>query len=144
MSGSRNPYQPPLAEVDDRQPLQFAARPKVVVVLVLLYLALYPLFIWRVSLGGKLQLPVLMFVFLMVGIYTACVARGLYFGKRWARALVLGFAFIWVCMLLLAILGGPWELRTQIFVIEALLKAAVAAMLLLPSARSWFQRGRLG
>ncbi|MEP6907309.1 MAG: hypothetical protein ABI858_04915 [Pseudoxanthomonas sp.] len=143
MNASRDPYQPPLAEVNDPQPERIVVRPKSILVLVLLYLSLYPIFIWRVSLGGKLQLPALILVFLIVGIYTACVAHGLYSGKRWARALVLGFAFIWVCMLVLALIGASWELRTQIFIVEALLKATVGVILLLPTARIWFSSRRL-
>lgn len=138
MTDTHNPYHPPLAEVAGQQPPRLSGRPKMVAVLVLLYLSLYPLFVWRVSLGGKLQIPALVIVFFVVGIYTACVAHALFMGRRWARAVVLVFALIWFCMLMLVLLGGPWEIRTQVFVVEALLKSAVAVMLLLPSSRGWF------
>lgn len=143
MSEPHDPYLPPKAEIQaNLQP--DLARPRIIVVLVCIYLAVFPLFAWRVSLGGRMQIVVLVFWLTLFGLYAIGIAFALLKGKRWARALVIGFAAIWLGTLLVALFlgalqpGGTWDLRGQIYVIEALLKTLVAALLLLPSSRKWF------
>ena len=143
MNEPHDPYLPPKAEI--RENLEAVlARPKIIVALVCIYLAIFPLFAWRVSLGGQMQAVVLVFWLTVFGLYAIGIAFALLRGKRWARALVIGFAAIWLGTLLVALFlgalqpGGTWDLRGQIYVIEALLKTLVAALLLLPSSRKWF------
>ncbi len=148
MNEPRDPYLPPKAEI--RANLEpDLVRPKIIMALVCIYLAVFPLFAWRVSLGGKMQIIALVFWLTLSGLYAIGIAFALLKGKRWARALVIGFAAIWLCTLLVALFrdalqpGGTWDLRGQIYVIEALLKTLVAALLLLPSSRKWFASLRL-
>lgn len=143
MSETRDPYSPPQAAIQTGLQAR-PARPRIVVILVCLYLAVFPIFAWRVSLGGKLQVVALVFWLTLFFLYALGIAFALLRGKRWARALVLGFAALSVCYLFASLLlsvlqpGGAWELRSGIFVLEATMKAAVAALLLLPETRKWF------
>lgn len=148
MNEPHDPYLPPKAEI--RENLEpDVARPKIIVALVCIYLAAFPFFAWRVSLGGKMQTVVLVFWLTVFGLYAIGIAFALLRGKRWARALVIGFAAIWLCTLLVALFldalqpGGAWDLRGKIYAIEALLKTLVATLLLLPSSRKWFASLRL-
>ena len=143
MSEPHDPYLPPKAEI--RPNLEpDVARPKIIVALVCIYLAAFPVFAWRVSLGGKLQTVALIFWLTVSGLYAIGIAFALLRGKRWARVLVIAFAAIWLSRVLASLFlgalqpGGSWDLRGQIYVIEALLKTLVAVLLLLPSSRKWF------
>lgn len=147
MNKPHDPYSPPLAEIKGNSE-PGVARPKIVVVLVCIYLAAFPLFAWRVALGGRMQTVVLLFWLTVFGLYVIGIALALLKGKRWARTLVLGFAAIWLCILLASLFrgaiqpGAAWDLRGQIYVGETLLKALVATLLLLPASRKWFASRR--
>lgn len=145
MNPSQNPYSPPHALVQD-SPQSSPARPRIVVLLVYIYLAAFPLFAWRVSLGGRMQSVALVFWLIIFGLYAIGIAFALLKGKRWARFLVLGFSAIWLCTLLLSVIrtawqpGSVWDIRAQIYAAETLLKTSVAVLLLLPASRNWFAR----
>ena len=143
MNEPHDPYLPPKTEL--RENLEpDVARPKIIVTLVCIYLAAFPFFAWRVSLGGKMQTLVLVFFLTFFGLYAIGIAYGLLKGRRWARVLVIAFAAIWLSRLLSLLVlgalqaGGSWDLRGQIYVVETLLKTLVAALLLFPSSRKWF------
>jgi hypothetical protein len=91
-----------------------------------------------------MQIVVLVFWLTVFGLYAIGISFALLRGKRWARALVIGFAAIWLSTLLASLIlgalqpSGTWDLRGKIYAIEALLKTLVATLLLLPSARKWF------
>ena len=143
MNEPHDPYSPPKAEI--RANLEpDVTRPKIIVALVCIYLAAFPFFAWRVSLGGKMQAVVLGFWITVFGLYAIGIAFALLRGERWARMLVIAFAAIWLTRVLGSLFlgalqpGGNWDLRGQIYVIEAFLKTLVAILLLLPSSRKWF------
>lgn len=93
-----------------------------------------------------MQSVVLAFWLIIFGLYAIGIAFALLRGKRWARFLVLAFAAIWLCTLLLSLIhgvwqpGSVWDVRGQIYAGETLLKTMVAVLLLLPASRRWFAR----
>jgi hypothetical protein len=134
-----NPYHPPNSDLGS-EPRVSSARPKAVVIVVVLFLATYPIAIARLIIYGHGAPGALFLASVFVGGYLAWIARRLYQGRRWAWWWVVATSLLGLVTQSVEYSTLALDALSAMKIVQWLMATAALILLLTPTLRAWYLR----